>query len=147
MPDPSSLSKLTRSLMIGASLGSVPLLQVGCAPVEVAGPASADGAPSTVAVASQAERSLCEQVLATRSAGDVDRLMTEFPSSRCIAPLLNALPAPTLASLSPQAVAGLDASVVGRLSPRVAAQLPVSVRPASASRERRTDGGDDDARY
>lgn len=137
----SSLSRLTRSLMMGASVGTISFATVGCSQIDDA-LAGLQGISSPQAnTASQLsvdgrEGQLCETALRTQSATDVNRLLTEYPSSRCIAPVLNSMPSSTLSALSTQAVSRINPNVVSRLSPRVRAQLPVlqSIRSPGGSR-------------
>lgn len=123
MSDEEKLSGLTRSLLLGVSLGAIGLTQVGCAPM--AGTAAAPEQTAEgggIVVGSEDERQLCARALRTGSTSDVNLLLDRYPNSRCIAPLLTALPARTLAGLSPNAVAGM--------SPDIRASLPASVLSA-----------------
>lgn len=139
-----SLSQLTRSLMVGASAGSIAFIQVGCVPAEQTSRTETAGSETSITVGSEAERTVCQQALRSKSAADVNRLMSGYPNSTCIAPLLNALPAPTLAALSPDALNGLGGDVVGRLSPRVKSQLPVQLDGQSAQAVPFPGASDDD---
>jgi hypothetical protein len=124
------LSRLTRSLLLGVSLGTVGLTQVGCAAIEVEQMVSGmdRGAALTVR-----EANLCSTALRSRAAADVEALMSAYPASRCLPPLLRAMPASTIAALSPEVVAGLDPSVLRALPPDLLARLPGARRVAAAA--------------
>jgi len=128
MSNEENLTGLTRSLLLGVSLGAISLTQVGCAPQAgtTATPARTAYAaqPAPITVRSEDERQICTRALRSQSVADVNRLLTTYPDSRCIVPLLSAMPARTLAGLSPDAVAGLPSAVRGALPARVTASLP-----------------------
>jgi hypothetical protein len=142
--------------MLGASVGTISFVTVGCSEIDEAfaelqgtvGQPSNSATPlslgsdgpqanSASQLTSDArEGQLCETALRTQSVNDVNRLLTEYPSSRCIAPVLNSLPSSTLSALSTQAVSRINPNIVPRLSPGVRAQLPVlqSARSSGGSR-------------
>ena len=140
MPDQKGLSKLTRSLLIGSSAGAI-ALQVGCVPVVYedaqntqAGTTRAAGpALPVIRVANPVEGQLCNRAYASRSAGDATQLMLQFPSSTCIAPLLNVMSPNALAAIPAQAVQGLSPSVLGQLSPSTRNILANQVVPQVAA--------------
>ncbi|RWO63267.1 MAG: hypothetical protein E5Y65_02175 [Mesorhizobium sp.] len=125
MSNDQKLSALTRSLIVGASLGTVSLTVVGCVPFQ--GLAESQVTRAAAGLEGE-ERRLCTRALQTKSVDDVNALMVRHPDSRCIAPLLGAMPASVLAALSPSAVAGLSQDVVSALPRRVLAQLPTLPR-------------------
>jgi len=121
MPIDDKLSALTRSLILGVSLGTIALTQVGC----VSDASSYASAASGVAAELQGEeRRLCARALETKSPSHVNALLGAYPSSRCVVPLLRAMPPEVLAALSPRAVRGLPPSVIRALPARIVAQLP-----------------------
>lgn len=124
MSDKTSLSRLTRSLAVGTSVGAV-ALQVGCAPLPFAG--VGEGRPALV-VASEAEGDACREALRTRSVASVTALMTSHPASRCIPFILN--------SLSPAALAAIPASAVAGLAPSVRAQIPAGTGGGQTAEDR-----------
>ena len=121
MSNDQKLSALTRSLIVGASLGTVSLTVVGCLPFQGTAESQVTRAASGL---EGDERKLCTRALQTKSVDDVNALMVRHRDSRCIAPLLGAMPASVLAALSPKAVAGLSQDVISALPRRVQAQLP-----------------------
>ena len=123
MPIDERLSALTRSLIAGVSLGGIAVSQVGCL---ADNPFTRQGRAerSVAELPDGSERALCASALQSKSVRDVNAILAGFPSSRCIPPLLGAMPASVLVALSPAAVAGLDPSVVSALPPRVSANLP-----------------------
>lgn len=144
MSNEEKLSGLTRSLLLGVSMGAIGLTQVGCEPVAdtaAAPPAAAQG--GEIAVRSEDERQLCTRALRTQAASDVNMLLDRYPDSRCIAPLLTALPARTLAALSPDAVAALSPAVLASLPANVASALPHGAQPVAGA----VRVADDSARY
>jgi hypothetical protein len=137
LADQKRLSQLTRSLILGASAGTISFVAVGCSEIDDAfSGLQAAGTPQSTTAGQLGvtgrEGELCERALQTQSAADVNRLITEFPWSRCIAPVLNAAPSSTLAALTPQAVSRINPNIVPRLSPRVRAQLPFLQATASS---------------
>lgn len=141
MPEEKSLSQLTRSLMMGVSVGTIALTQVGCTAPAGYGGQRAGGAPQ---VSSEGEERLCNRALETRAASDVNALLVAYPSSRCIVPLLNTLPASTLGSLSVSALTGLSPSVRRAIPTRIRSQLPAQF-VAVAQRPQRDDDDDGDS--
>jgi hypothetical protein len=146
------LAALTRSLVLGVSVGTISLTQVGCAAIQDAvgaGPSEESAQPraaprESVAVEGlgEAESQLCSRALETQSPADVDAVLLRYPESRCIGPLLGAMPASTLRALSGQAVSGLPRGVLLALPHDVLDELPNvprvrqamgSVRPDSSS--------------
>lgn len=148
MSDKNSLSQLTKSLMVGASAGTLVLVQVGCAPVAQQTPTEQGGGQTISVPASQ--RAACERVLATKTAADMNALMQAFPSSKCILPLLNILPARSIAGLSPEALSGLAPSIQQQLPDRVTSRFTrTRVQPVRTRTQTNTspfpeeDDGDD----
>jgi len=120
------LEKLTRALVVGVSIGSVPLLTVGCAQFGSTGIASL-GFSNAYAVRSA---ELCSIALNSKLASDVDAVMTAFPGGTCIIPLLRALPPKTLGALSPGALKGLTPGIQRQIPDSVAVYLPVELATA-----------------
>lgn len=137
------LSILTRSLITGVSLGGIALTQVGCvSELPTIAKVRAERAANEL---EGGERSMCAKALQSKSPRDINALINGYPSSRCIGPLLGAMPASVLAALSPAAVARLDPSVLSALPARVRASLPGSrIRLATSGSERDRGGS---ARY
>lgn len=138
-----SLSQITRSIMVGASAGTIALVQVGCADLEsfIAQQATSAGEASNQSTSNDrsvvnTESAACQRAQKTKSVADVNALMTQYPRSRCIAPILNALPPQTLAALSPSAVSGLSSSATRNLSARTRSQLPAAVASGTPSQSR-----------
>jgi hypothetical protein len=104
-------SRLTRSLLAGVALGSVAVVQVGCA-TQDGGFQPAAGR----ATASGTEAELCSRALASGDYRDVDALLRAYPNGSCVPATLTAMPPQTLSRLSP--------SVLARLSPATIAQVP-----------------------
>ncbi len=130
MPPDDKLAALTRSLVLGVSLGAVGLT-VGCAPAESPG-GSEQRTHQVVQSLSGEEQRLCAEAFRTQSSGAVNRLLRRYPASRCIAPLLGSLPPSVLSALSSSAVAGIAPGVYNSLPRRVRDQLPSQGRSAGA---------------
>ena len=115
MPDKKSLSRLTRSLAVGTSVGAV-VLQVGCAPVPSSGPVTVTGSGgAALSVSSQAEAQACLEAIRSRSLSSVVSLMRDYPSSSCIPFIANTVAPSTLAAVPPSVIAGLDPSIRAQL--------------------------------
>jgi hypothetical protein len=124
---------LTRALLLGATVGAGPLLQVGCAPVPQAETVRAEGAVQAPARTTPraSEDEMCARAMDTRAARDVEALIRAYPGGDCVAPTLGAMPPATLAAISPAAIQGLTPAVRSRI-------------PASAQRHlRNLSGGND----
>lgn len=102
-----TVSDLTRALILGASLGGVSLVSVGCAPTVTTTPQSD----------TQAVRDLCARVLSTKDPRDLEQLFQSYPTSSCLNPTLSALPPQTLTQVSPAVLAGVPTSVRNRIPP------------------------------
>ena len=136
------LAALTRSLVLGVSVGTISLTQVGCAAVQNtfgANPSDGSAVPQatpqesvTIEGLGQAETQLCSRALETQSPADVDAVLLRYPESRCIGPLLSAMPASTLSALSRDAVAGLPRGVLLALPYEVLDELPNVARVQQA---------------
>lgn len=135
MPPIPDLSKLTHSIMLGISMGTVALTQVGCTE---AGMTQLSGAAAT------GEQEACARALASKAPADVDAVLDRFPSSNCIPPLLGAMPPATLAALSPDALRGLSLSVANSIPAAVRAQLPVRLAAVPSVGARRDNDDDND---
>lgn len=120
MPIDDKLSALTRSLVLGVSLGTIALSQVGC----VSDSTSYTAEPGVFSELRGEERRLCSRALATKSPAHVNAVLASYPSSRCVVPLLRAMPPDVLAALSPTAVRALPRNVIQALPRRIVAQLP-----------------------
>src|SRR6056297_823999 len=131
MSDTRKLSRLTRSLMVGVSTGTVALIQVGCAPVVEAlnfDSVQASQQP-TIVTTSAAEQRLCSRALETRSSADVDAFIRAYPASACVAPLINAMPTSTVVALSQEALSRVPRATWEDVS-RNRAQALVQARKA-----------------
>lgn len=126
MSSSKSLAALTRSLVVGSSIGAIAVAGA-CVPVsnQTGGASGSGGSGSGLAVSSQEEAEVCTRAISERSVAAMNELVIRFPESRCIAPLFNSLPARTLAGLSTQAAAAISPEVYDRLSPQAKAALPV----------------------
>jgi hypothetical protein len=108
MTEKKNISVLTRTILTGVSAGTLVLTQVGCAPayrVE----ASAGANPEEV--------QLCSRALDTRRAVDVETFIKSYPTSQCVAPLLNAVPKGTLGAVTQGALAGVPPEVLAQVEP------------------------------
>jgi hypothetical protein len=137
MSDELSLNALTRSLMLGVSMGTITLTQVGCQQLPSPGSVSNEtqaASPMTTEGMPQGEANLCARALETKSPNDVDAVLLQYPQSRCVRPLLSAMPAATLVALSPDAVSGIPRETLRLLPCNVLVQLPSvpTVRQATA---------------
>lgn len=74
------------------------------------------GPSSASARISATEQELCDRALASRSARDVDALITAYPAAGCIPAALTAMPPETLRAVSPAALR--------RMAPAVRSQIP-----------------------
>ena len=132
MPPISDLTQLTRSIMLGVSVGTVALTQVGCTPYDLA------------QAGLMTEQEACARALASRTTADVNLVLELFPNSQCIPSMLAAMPPATLASLSPAALAGLSPEILRALPQAVRAQLPVGTRSPVVINTRFNDNDDND---
>ena len=126
---------LTRALLLGVSLGTVALTQVGCEPA-VAPRAAAGAGPDAAP-----EAALCERALETSDPRDVEALLVAHPRGDCVIPTLAALPPQTLPAISPAVLARLPTSVRDRIPPRVAARLRMPLESRTSDREEAGGGG------
>lgn len=124
MSDQHELSALTRSLVLGVSVGAIALTQIGCQPLEPQPVRAEAQGPVTVTGLPEGEARLCSQALESRAAADVDAVLVQYPRSRCVGPLLGAMPAATLAALSPAAVRGVPEITIRQLPASVLLELP-----------------------
>jgi hypothetical protein len=113
---------LSRALVMGATLGTIPLMQIGCAPQAVA-PVPAVAAPIV------SEEEYCRRALATSSVADAEALLRAYPAGRCIGPVLSALPRETLAQISPATLQALPAETRASIPPSSAVHLRVPRTP------------------
>lgn len=138
MSSSKSLAALTRSLVVGSSIGAIAVAGA-CVPVPGQQGTGATPASSTssgaLTVSSQAEADACMRAINERSVAALNDLISRFPGSVCIAPIFNALPSRTLAALSPEAVRGISPEVFERLSAPARGALPVQ-RVAAAPESR-----------
>jgi hypothetical protein len=118
--DERNLGGLTRALLLGAAVGTLPLVQVGCAvaPSPASSPtvSPALGPTATVNPALATDQELCARVLSSRSARDAEVLLRNYPGALCVPPALAALPPSALAAISPSALA--------LIPPAARAQIP-----------------------
>jgi hypothetical protein len=121
-----SARALTRSLMLGLSIGTVSVVQVGCTPTQ------------SVQVSSGSVATLCQRALQTRQVGDLEALLRSAPRADCVGPTLAAMPRSTLVQVSPRLLAALPASVRSQLPTEVKNQIN---RYQIAETERNTDRG------
>lgn len=111
-----SARALTRSLMLGLSVGAVAVVQVGCSPTQGDSMGFAPVNSESVAV-------LCERALQSRQVGDVEALIRAAPRADCVAPTLAAMPQSTLVQVSPQLLVTLPRSVRDQLPTEVKNQI------------------------
>lgn len=133
MSDSTKLSKLTRTLMIGVSTGTVALTQVGCAEISevLEFDSVGSGLQQTVVAESPEAQRLCTRALQTRAVGDVEAFLRAHPNSNCVAPLINSLPGSTVVAVSEQAYSRLPLSTWREISrSRSMALLQVGKAPA-----------------
>jgi hypothetical protein len=133
---------LTRALLMGVALGTIPLVQVGCAQIEEAlntgaatqpqatQPQATDSTPGA-AVVTGSERELCDRALASRQRQDVEALISRYPSAGCIPSVLAAQSPQTLNQISPAVLAALPPSTVRRIPQSTRAQLRLPFAPGS----------------
>jgi hypothetical protein len=105
---------LTRALILGVSLGVLPLVTVGCMPI------------TQESSLSGSEREQYAEALRTGDPRAVDAFLSTFPNSLYAPMLLDALSLQVLVRLSPTVVANLSPKTLSRLSPSVRAQLSAS---------------------
>jgi len=148
MPSDPKLSALTRSLVLGVSVGTISLTQVGCAAVQEAFGTESFGQPAGPAAPQQSgtldglsagENQLCSRALETQSPSDVEAVLLRYPESQCVGPLLGAMPASTLGALSSEAVSALPRSVLLTLPYEVLDELPSVPRVRQAMGTVRSD--------
>jgi hypothetical protein len=129
--DEPSAAALSRALFLGASLGTLPLLQVGCAATPFTpatggvGEWGASGASAPGAIV------LCARALETRDPAAVEELLRSYPSAPCIVPTLDAMPRETLAQISPGVLDGLSDGVRNQIAPGTASHLRLPARTAA----------------
>lgn len=126
MGNDDKLSALTRSLILGISLGTV-ALTTGCVSQGAVTDSATQGSITAGLRADEAR--LCQRALDTRRADDVNAFLQQYPQSRCVVPLLNSLPNRTLAALSPRALSRVPPATLRRLDADAQAGLPRSARP------------------
>lgn len=107
-------SGLTRSLLLGVSLGSIAVVQVGCATPQAQNEARTAGT----------EEQLCERALASADRSDVEELLRAYPNGRCVPATLSALPPETLAQISPSVAARLSPATLAQVAPEARIHLP-----------------------
>lgn len=96
-------------------MGTIPLIQVGCAPANE-GFNSASGTPPQASVSAEEQQQLCARALETEDPRDVEALLLADPSGGCVNATLIAMPAATLTQVSP--------AVLNQLPDRVQRNLP-----------------------
>jgi hypothetical protein len=129
--DETRRSSLTRSLLAGVALGSVTLVQVGCAPQD----GGADPAGFTQASGSvKTEAELSNRALTTRTRRDVEALLQTYPNGRSVPATLAAMPPETLSQVSPSVVERMSPATLDRLSPETATQMRATVRSGDSGR-------------
>jgi hypothetical protein len=118
---------LTRALLLGIAVG--PILQVGCAPYQ-APQAITDAAAGTgwsedqtLAARLASPDELCARAIASRSASDVDVLLSAFPDTDCIPPTLAAMPPATLQAVSPALLATIPPEIWRQVPPQTVQYL------------------------
>jgi hypothetical protein len=131
--DEIDLKGLTRALLLGASLGTLPIAIVACTTSPEGAQPAASAAEPMRAGSTQSELMLCESALATKDPRRVGALLVNYPSATCIPSVLAAMPPQVLAQISPHAVARISPEIRRRLSPRVAAQLRLPPTTAVAA--------------
>ena len=120
----SKRSNITRSLLTGVSIGSIALVQVGCAPAGNQTTGAAQVQAEARAEGSQEQ--LCERVLQTRDYRDVETLLKAYPNGRCVPSTLAALPPETLTQVSPTVLSRMSRMTVNRIPPETAIYLKFS---------------------
>jgi hypothetical protein len=142
--DEADRSGLTRALLVGVALGTVPLLSVGCAQLEQVFQPNPDARPEArdaSSVAAQgSEQELCDRALASRARGDVEALIARFPSARCIPDVLSALTPQTLNQLSPATLGLIPPETQRRIPRATAAHLRFPFAQSTESRGGRSSG-------
>ena len=108
----------TSTLLAGISLGTIALVQIGCAPDEGQGA----GAAPAVQTA-EVDQQLCQRALQTRDYRDVERLLATSPNARCMPGTLAAMPAATLAQVSPRVLGTLPRAARNRIPATAAVHL------------------------
>ena len=136
MDDKKNLDALTRALVKGATLGTLPLLTVGCdylpdsmVPDSMRMTPARTEATQVQGLAEEEQR-LCSRALETQDPNDAAAMIRAYPESRCIAPMLTSLPAGTLRGIPPQALSALPPGFANQLPRNVVANLRF---PASES--------------
>ncbi len=130
-------SGLTRSLLAGVSVGSIALVQVGCAPAsnQQAGPSAQVMAEARAA---GSEEQLCERALETQNYRDVETLLVAYPTGSCVPATLAALPPETLSQISPTVLRGMSRPALNRIPPQAAIHMRI---PGSNARAGAAGGG------
>ncbi len=124
-------SGLTRSLLAGVSLGSIALVQVGCAPAGDQQQSAAAAQVQAEARAAGSEEQLCERALATQNYRDVETLLQAYPTGACVPATLAALPPETLSQISPTVLRGMSRPALNRIPPQAAIHMRI---PRSSAR-------------
>lgn len=124
--DEKSAAALSRALLLGATLGTIPLIQIGC--TEKAGSTG-----WVQATASPDEADLCARALATRDPATVEELLRRYPRGSCTVPTLDAMPRETLAQISPAVLSAVPRSVRAQIPRETAIHLRLPQQRVSSS--------------
>ncbi|WP_424929826.1 hypothetical protein [Amaricoccus tamworthensis] len=114
-------------------MGTIPLLQVGCAPADDQSFTPASGTPATASVSAAEQQQLCARAMETEDPRDVEALLLADPSGGCVNATLIAMPAATLTQVSPAVLNQLPASVQRNLPNRAKVYLRLPDRSSSNS--------------
>ena len=101
---------LTKTVVLGVTVGAAPMLTVGCAMPPQAQPMVSASEPT--------ERDQLSQAMTSRDPQAVDAFLAAYPNSRYVPSLLNGLPPSVLACVSKAAIGGLPRHTVRHLSRR-----------------------------
>jgi hypothetical protein len=121
--DELNLKELTRALLMGASMTTLPTIFAGCS---ASSSDQLEQLSNTITV-----QYLCRDALESANVEKVETILTTFPASRCIPSLLDAMPPEILTRISPEALGGLPANIRRQISPNVASQLRFPSAPAA----------------
>lgn len=105
--DQRNVAGLTKALVVGAALGTMPIVLVGCAPSQ--------GSEGATATPSASEQQLCDRALNSQDPKDVEDLLRSYPRASCIPALLSTLPPQKLSQISPSVLGDMPQSVRRRI--------------------------------
>ena len=111
-------SGFTKSLLAGISLGTIALVQIGCVSDDGQG-----AGPTQAVQPAEVEQQLCQRALQTQDYRDVERLLATSPNARCMPGTLAAMPAATLAQVSPRVLGNMPRAARNRIPTTAAVHL------------------------